>query len=52
LYLYFLVGVSLRDTSKALIYLMVRNEVILLFVIGFKNLVPAIYTKGKEYLHS
>jgi len=27
---------------------MVRNEVILLFEIGFKDLVHAIYTKGKR----
>jgi hypothetical protein len=52
LYLYFLVGLSLRNTSKALDIFDGEKRSILLFVIGFKNLVHAIYTKGKEYLHS
>ena len=58
LYLYIL-GLSLRNTSKALdifddekrsIYLMTRNEVILLYGTGFKALVKS--TKEKEILHS
>jgi hypothetical protein len=51
LYLYFL-GLSLRNTSKALNIFDVRKEVILLYGTGFRGLVLAKSTKGKEYQHS
>ena len=53
LYLYFLVVSVYGILLKHWIYSMtMRNEVILLYGIGYKGLVHAISTtKGKEYLH-
>ena len=51
LYLYFL-GLSLRNTSKALIIFKDdKQEVMFLYGTGFKDLIHAISTNGKEYLH-
>ena len=47
LYLYFL-GLSLRNTSKALYSLKINKEVTYLYGIGFKGLVHAKSTKEKE----
>ena len=51
LYLYFL-GLSLRNTSKALIFSrMINEEVMFLYGIGFRDLIHAISTNVKEYQH-
>ena len=51
LYLYFL-GLSLRNTSKALKISRMIKEVMCLYGIGFRNLVLLKSIKEKEYLHS
>ena len=51
LYLYFL-GLSLRNTSKALVILEIVKEVMYLYGIGFNDLAHTIFTKEKECLHS
>ena len=48
LYLYFL-GLSLRNTSKALVNLEMRRVVMFLDGIGFKGLQNIRFIKGKEY---
>ena len=49
LYLYFL-GLSLRNTSKALIIFKDEKEVMFLYGIGFRDLIYIKFTREKEYL--
>ena len=48
LYIYFL-GLSLRNTSKALVIFRDEKEVMFLFGIGYKDLDPVRSIKEKEY---
>ena len=50
LYLYFL-GLSLRNTSKALTIFRDEKRIICLYGTGFKDLILASFTEGKEFLH-
>ena len=52
LYLYFLVPLSLRNTSKALVIFRDKKGVMFLYGIGFRDLVLLKSTKGKESLLS
>ena len=47
LYLYFL-GLSLRNTSKALVILEMRREVTFLFGTGFRDLDPVRFIKEEK----
>ena len=51
LYLYFL-GLSLRNTSNALEPLRIKKEAMFLSGIGYRDLVHAVFTKGKGFQHS
>ena len=51
LYLYFL-GLSLRNTSKALVIFKDKKGVTCLYGTGFKGLQSIPFIRGKEFQHS